>query len=84
MPTRIALSYNRILAVVFVLGGIVALVAHIYPIGVALICLGVSFFLLGNNTQAWASAPRWRKTVTITLQAVAAILLVAYLLTSSK
>lgn len=84
MSSRIAFSYNRILAVVFVLGGIAALVAHIYSIGVALICLGASFFLLGNNTQAWASAPRWRKTATIILQVTAAVLLVAYILTPSK
>lgn len=84
MPTRIALSYNRLLAAVFVVGGIIALVAGVYPIGVALLCLGVSFALLGNNTQAWASAPRWRKTITLVLQAVAAVILVAYLLTSSK
>lgn len=84
MPTKIALSYNRLLAAVFVVGGIIALVARVYPIGVALLCLGVSFALLGNNTQAWSQAPRWRKAITMSLQVVAAILLVAYLLTSSK
>lgn len=84
MPTKIALSYNRLLAVVFVAGGILALVAGIYPIGIALLCLGVSFALLGNNTQAWSTAPRWRKAVTLGLQVIAAVLLVAYILTSSK
>lgn len=84
MPTRIALSYNRLLAAVFVVGGIIALVAAVYPIGAVLLCLGISFALLGNNTQAWSEAPRWRKTLTLTLQAVAAITLVAYLLISSK
>ncbi len=84
MPTRIALSYTRLLAIIFVAGGILALVAGVYPIGIALLCLGVSFALLGNNTQAWSQAPRWRKAVTLTLQIVAAILLVAYIVTSSK
>lgn len=84
MPTKIALSYNRLLAVVFIAGGILALVAGIYPIGIALLCLGVSFALLGNNTQAWSQAPRWRKAVTLGLQGIAAVLLVAYIITSSK
>lgn len=80
MPTKTALSYNVLLAALFVVIGVTSLLAKSWLLGAGFLCLGVSFLLLGRNSQEWRAGPQWRRAATIVLQVVAAVTIVIGLL----
>ncbi|HLZ23007.1 MAG TPA: hypothetical protein VKQ30_12880 [Ktedonobacterales bacterium] len=84
MPTKTTLSYNILLAALFVVVGVTSLLSKSWLLGAGFLCLGVSFLLLGGNSQAWRAGPRWRRAATIALQVVAAVTIVIGLVGSWK
>lgn len=80
MPLKTALTFNVLVAALFVVIGVTSLLARSWLLGVGFLCLGVSFLLLGANAQAWRNAPQWRRAATIVLQVIAAVAIVTGLL----
>lgn len=84
MPTKTSLSFNTLLAALFLVIGVTSLLSKGWLIGAGFLCLGVSFFLLGGNAQAWRDSPPWRRTTTIALQVIAAVAIVSGLIAGWK
>lgn len=73
MPTKATLSYNILLAALFIVVGITSLLSKNWLLGGGFLCLGISFLLLGGNSQAWRAGPQWRRAATIVLQVIATV-----------
>ncbi|MGH2517723.1 MAG: hypothetical protein ACRDHP_18910 [Ktedonobacterales bacterium] len=78
MPTKTALSYNVLLAALFVVIGVTSLLSNSpnWFLGIGFLCLSGSFLLLGGNPQAWRAGPQWRRVATVGVQIIAAALIV--------